>query len=271
MTTETANAGSAYGFDNSTPDAADQVDLLAGILDQHTFGVLEGLGLPIGARCADLGAGRGTVALWLAEQVGPDGHVLVIDTDPRHVPAHPRITVRTGDVAALELEPDSFDVIHERLLLMHVARREEVVRRQAAALKPGGALVVSDWATDHLEDMFAAGPADIRQLFLTFQHAFVRSLEQGSGMDSTWARRVPDVMASAGLVDITSVTFNQLWRGGEPGMLLHASNSRQKQDLLRAAGMTDAQLDQLREAMNNPDVMARSWPMHTTVGFRPAA
>jgi hypothetical protein len=35
--------------------------------------------------------------------------------------------------------------------------------------------------------------------------------------------------------------------------------------------MTEAELTLLRDAMSNPDVLTRSWPMHTTVGIRPAA
>jgi SAM-dependent methyltransferase len=260
-----------YGFDNSTRDAGDQLGYLASFLDPHTFTVLKGLDLPAGGRYADLGAGAGTVSTWLAQRAGPDGRVIVIDRQPQHVPEHPTITVWQQDVATAELTPDSFDAIHARLLFMHLEQREQIVADLVPALRPGGKLIVSDWAVDHLDDMFVYGPDEVRRVFLDFQHTLIEVLEHGHGMDSTWARRVPAVMRDAGLSIHSGQTFNRLLSGGEPGMLLHASNSRQKQAELLAAGMTEDDLHLLRTAMNDPAVMTRSWPMHTTVGLRPAA
>lgn len=34
-----------------------------------------------GWRCLEVGAGRGSMAIWLAEQVGPAGHVVATDID----------------------------------------------------------------------------------------------------------------------------------------------------------------------------------------------
>ena len=34
-----------------------------------------------GWRCLEVGAGRGSMAVWLAEQVGPSGHVVATDID----------------------------------------------------------------------------------------------------------------------------------------------------------------------------------------------
>jgi SAM-dependent methyltransferase len=259
-----------YGFDNSTRDARDQVGYLAGYLDPHTFAVLDGLNLPRGGRCADIGAGAGTVATWLADRASDDGRVLVVDLQPQHVPEHPRIEILQQDIAIAGVPPASFDAIHARLLFMHLQQREQILTALVDALKPGGKLIISDWATDHLDDMFIDGPDPVRQVFATFQNTLIEVLG-GNGMDSTWARRVPAVMRSAGLTIHSGQTFNRVLQGGEPGMLLHASNSRQKAAELLAAGMSEDELTLLREAMNNPGVLTRSWPMHTTVGIRPAA
>ncbi|WP_433294466.1 class I SAM-dependent methyltransferase [Actinoplanes sp. CA-030573] len=260
-----------YGFDNSTRDAQDQVGYLAAYLDPHTFAVLDGLDLPAAGRYADIGAGAGTVALWLANHGDSDGSTLVIDLQPQHVPQHPRIDILQQDIATAALPPASFDAIHARLLFMHLQQREQILTNLVDALKPGGKMIISDWATDHLDDMFIDGPDTVRQVFDDFQHTLIDVLGRGHGMDSTWARRVPAVMRSAGLQVHSGMTFNEVMHGGDAGMLLHASNSRQKEAELLDAGMTADELELLREAMNNPDVLTRSWPMHTTVGVRPAA
>ncbi|GLZ00767.1 class I SAM-dependent methyltransferase [Actinoplanes sp. NBRC 103695] len=259
-----------YGFDNSTSDARDQVGHLADYLDPHTFAVLESLRLPVAGRYADIGAGAGTIAQWMAEHGGRNGSTLVIDLQPQHVPPHPRIEILNQDIATVALQPASFDAIHARLLFMHLLQREQILTNLVDALKPGGKLIISDWATDHLDDMFIDGPDTVRQVFGTFQHTLIKVLD-GHGMDSTWARRVPAVMRSAGLSIHSGQTYNRVLRGGDPGMLLHASNSRQKEKELLEAGMTPPQLTLLRQAMTNPDVLTRSWPMHTTIGVRPAA
>ena len=38
-----------------------------------------------GWRCLEVGAGRGSMAVWLAEQVGPTGHVVATDIDTRYL------------------------------------------------------------------------------------------------------------------------------------------------------------------------------------------
>lgn len=38
-----------------------------------------------GWRCLEVGAGRGSMAVWLAEQVGPKGHVVATDIDTRYL------------------------------------------------------------------------------------------------------------------------------------------------------------------------------------------
>ena len=38
-----------------------------------------------GWRCLEVGAGRGSIAVWLAEQVGPSGHVVATDVDVRYL------------------------------------------------------------------------------------------------------------------------------------------------------------------------------------------
>jgi ubiquinone/menaquinone biosynthesis C-methylase UbiE len=38
-----------------------------------------------GWRCLEVGAGRGSMAVWLAEQVGPTGHVVATDVDTRYL------------------------------------------------------------------------------------------------------------------------------------------------------------------------------------------
>ncbi|MEU4244256.1 class I SAM-dependent methyltransferase [Actinoplanes sp. NPDC026619] len=258
---------STYMFDNSTEDAERQVELLGQILDGHTETVLAGLDIQIDWQCLDLGSGGGTVAGLLTDQFGAD-RVVAIDQDPRHI--HPRdgLEIRTSDVMDADLGDGVYDLIHARLLFMHLPQREQLLHRAITALKPGGLLVISDWDCTHLDEMLLTGRDELRDAFRAFQQALI-SLGARRGMDAGWARGIPAVFAAAGLTDISGLVHNQLWRGGQPGMQLHACNSRQKQKSLLGAGVTMRQLDVLRDGMDDPEVLGYTYPMYTAAGRRP--
>lgn len=268
-TTSPTDTPTRYTFDNATREAAQQVRLLAEILDTHTTDVLVREGAATGWRCLDLGAGAGTVTRWLAEQVSPTGRVIAIDADPRHIESHDLVDVRTADLRTTDLGRDTYDLVHARLLFMHLPQREDLLRRAVAALKPGGVIVVSDWDCTHLDEMLLRGPAGLDEAFLAFQTALV-GVAIANGASATWACQLPLAMHDAGLTDVYAEHHNQLWAGGEAGCLLHASNSRQMETALLAQGMSTEQLTILRYGMDDPYTLAWSYPMVTAVGRRAA-
>src|SRR5581483_5052797 len=95
-------------------------------------------------------AGDGSIADWLCERVGPTGHVLATDIDPRfvHRLRRPNLEVRMHDITADDLPPTTFDLVHARLLLSHLADPEAALSKLVSATKPGGWLLVEDF--DHL-------------------------------------------------------------------------------------------------------------------------
>ncbi|MEJ3741698.1 methyltransferase domain-containing protein [Actinomycetes bacterium KLBMP 9797] len=264
--TDTAS-DARYTFNNATPEAGRQVRLLAEILDGHTTDVLTRAGVQPGWRCLDLGAGAGTITTWLAKWVSPSGRVVAMDTDPRYIEAGELVDVRGADVTTADLGDGEYDLVHARLLAMHLRQREKLVKRWAAALKPGGLLVVSDWGGTHLDELLLRAADGVAEAFMAFQQALV-GVAVDNGMSVDWARRIPLVMHEAGLVDVEAEVYNRVWSGGEAGCLLHASNSRQMEAALLARGVTAEQLTLLREAMDDPYTLAWSYPMVTAVGRR---
>lgn len=271
---DTAAPGN-YLFNNATPDAELQVQLLAEILDGHTETVLSDLDIDTSWRCLDLGSGGGSIAGMLAGPFGVE-HVVAIDQDPRYVEQRQGLEIRQADLLHTDLGTEVYDLIHARLLFMHVPQnddqeqfdRAELLDRTINALKPGGVLVVSDWDCTHLNDMLLTGTSELREAFLAFQNALI-ALGVRRGMDPAWARHIPAAFTAEGLADVRGLVHNQLWRGGQPGMQLHACNSRQLQEPLLDTGVTMRQLQVLRDGMENPEVIGWTYPMYTTVGHRP--
>lgn len=108
---------------------------------------LDRLGLREGWRCVDVGAGGGDVSVALAEVVGHDGRIYAVDLDPaardhtaRAASAHSQVIALTQAGEDLTL-PEPVDLAFARFLLLHVLEPVLVLRRMAAAVRPGGWVV----------------------------------------------------------------------------------------------------------------------------------
>lgn len=264
MTTDT----SQYMFDNATPEAATQLRLLAEILDPHSTGVLAAAGVAPGMRCLDAGVGLGTITRWLSQQVGPTGQVVAVDQKPA-LTSTDNIEVRIEDIRYTELEPASFDVVHARLLLMHLPQRREVLARLVGLLRPGGVIVISDWDCTWRDMIRACPDADAAQLVDRFQSTLL-GIGEKAGADMHWAAEIHEAMGEAGLVDVHTVTDSRSWAGGTGICLLHRSNSIQLEEHLLGAGMTEPELVALREVLMDERLVLSGYLMHTSTGRRPA-
>ncbi|HEU4593138.1 MAG TPA: methyltransferase domain-containing protein [Steroidobacteraceae bacterium] len=142
-------AESAYLLDNANAKSDTRMDVLARLFDAPTQRALERVGVAAGWHCLEVGGGGGSVARWLAARVGPSGHVLCTDINTRIIERHrggaPNLEVKVHDIARDPLPAASFDLIHARLVLIHVIEREQALVRMVEALKPGGWLVIEDF------------------------------------------------------------------------------------------------------------------------------
>ena len=270
-TTDSSSAEpSRYTFaGNIGEHAAQQRRVLGEILDEHTVDVLSRVGVASGWRCLDLGAGAGSITAWLANQVGPGGHVTALDLDTHQIQAADNVTVVTGDVRGADVRETSFDLIHARTMLVFLPDRERIVQKLAGALKPGGTLVISDFAEPATPLLLHSPSPPAAEAYDLFQR-LVPVVMQANGGDPYWGRRVPLAVRAAGLIDVNTVVHTRLWYGGQAGNLLHLHNSYLLQEALLARGMTTDQLDLLRVAMVDPQTMAYLYPLHTTTGRKPS-
>jgi SAM-dependent methyltransferase len=124
-----------------------------GLLEQHadptTIRRLRARGIAPGSRCLEVGAGRGSIARWLAREVGPAGEVVALDLDTSLLEdvEEPNVEVLCGDVLDVELAEGSFDLVHTRLVVMHIPERRRALERIVSLLAPGGVLLAEelDW------------------------------------------------------------------------------------------------------------------------------
>jgi ubiquinone/menaquinone biosynthesis C-methylase UbiE len=140
---------SVYLLDNASAQADTRMELLARMFDAPTQRALQRVGVAAGWHCLEVGGGGGSVARWLAACVGPTGHVLCTDINTRIIENQrggvPNLEVKVHDIARDPLPTAGFDLIHARLVLIHVIERERALVRLVEALKPGGWLVIEDF------------------------------------------------------------------------------------------------------------------------------
>lgn len=188
-----------YLLNNARAEAGERFAWLADLFDGGTRGHFDRLGVRAGSRCWEVGAGGPSIPEALAAAVGPSGHVLATDIDPSWLKAGDGYEVRQHDVAAdPPPEPGTFDLVHARLVLVHVADRAQALRNMVAALRPGGWLVVED-ADPMLQPLAcvdARGPAEHRANRL--RDGF-RRLLAARGVDLAYGRKLPRLLREAGL------------------------------------------------------------------------
>ncbi|MDT0448156.1 class I SAM-dependent methyltransferase [Streptomyces hesseae] len=259
-----------YVFDNENENAAEQHRCLAAAYDPFTTRRLARLGVGPGARVLEVGAGGGSVARWLAGRVAPTGSVLATDVTPLHLAPAPGLRVLTHDITSDPLPENEFDVIHARLVLLHLPGRLDVLRRLVAALRPGGRLQLDEFDETTYGPLIPVGESGdaARAAYGAYLDAKIALLES-AGAGLTWGRDAATAMHGAGLTDVDAEPEVQRWRAGSPGTALQIHNTWHLRDRFLAAGLTDEGLEAARAAMSHPDFLAASCLMYSVQGRKP--
>lgn len=233
-----------YLLDNQQAEAAERFDAFAALFDPTTFRHLEGFGIGSGWRCWEVGAGGTSVVSWLAKKVGPTGKVVATDIDTSQLApaARPPVEVRVHDVGAEEPPGEGFDLVHARLVLVHVPDRERALRSMVDSLRPGGRLLIED-ADPALQPLTCPddhGPAE--ELANRLRQGFRRLLAD-RGADLSYGRRLPRLLREAGLHRVEAEAYFPL--SSPACAALESATIRQIREQLVAAGLaTDADIDQ---------------------------
>ena len=242
-----------------------QLKYLETLLDRHSVGILESTGVGPGWRCLDIGPGTGSIAGWLSETAGS---VTAADVNTQLVVERPGVRVLQHDIN--DGAPDGpYDLIHARLVLMHLSRRKEILGSLAQSLSPGGWLVIGEYIGPQGR-VLSSPSAEDAALFDRVQQVAHHVVARGLGVSYEWARQVDGLMVQSGLTEVETVEHQPTAAGGSLGCLLSLNYVQQLTDHLVGAGFTVEELRRYAELMHDPRFRAWFYPFVSTRGRRPA-
>jgi SAM-dependent methyltransferase len=258
-----------YPLDNEWEGARERLSLLEALFDPWTIRILEKIGVGEGWRCLEIAAGGGSIAEWLCRQVGSNGHVVATDLEPRLLEAisASNLEVWRHDIVREPLPEGAFDLVHGRAVLGFLPHPAEAIRKMAAALKPGGWLLVeSGDSVSAIPDpsMTPAATALSRK----GRDAMLSVLDY----DGEYGRHLYHDVSTRGIEDLQAEGFVAMQVGGTPSARFWKITLEQVQDQILEAGLlTSMELDDYRSLLESPEYRWFTPMMMSVWGRRIAA
>ncbi|WP_107098029.1 class I SAM-dependent methyltransferase [Streptomyces atriruber] len=257
-----------YVFDPVWEKETERLRTNEAIWDPGTLERLAALGVGPGWRCLEIGAGSGSVARWLADRVGPAGHVLATDLQTDRLASLaslPQVDAVRHDLREEDLPEAAFDLVHSRMVLQHLPERAAAVDRMVRALRPGGVLFLED--TDSSTLFRSAGSED----FLQDVRAAGYGLMRDSGHDPRGGHVDLQLVLAAGL-EATAEGRAVMVRGGSDQArhyMLWLEFMRPR--IVGAGLLDDARIDEALGEMADPSHHWLSQVLISTVGRKGGA
>jgi SAM-dependent methyltransferase len=187
-----------------------------GVLNRRTLerdhAVLASMLRP-GMTVLDVGCGTGAITAGIARAVGPSGRALGVDRDEALL----EVAWREGSGAqfvvgdALSLPYDAeFDIVTAARVLQWIPDPARAVARMAAAVKPGGRLVVLDYNHDR-NSWSPEPPPEFRRFYAAFL-----DWRSANGWDNAMADHLPALFEAAGLLEVGSIVSDEAAGRGGP-------------------------------------------------------
>jgi SAM-dependent methyltransferase len=251
-----------------------RLDGQASSIEGATEALLRAAGIGGPMRVLDLGTGLGHVAFLVADLLDPGGSVLGVDEAERLLEIAERRRAAAGAENVGFVQADArefsasepFDAVVARLLLFHLPDREEVLRRQLDALRPGGTMVLVEF---DMGAMRAEPEVPLVEAVRGWTEAAFRS----AGADPRIGTQAGQLLRRTGFAAVSTLGIQAYFAPSDPiGPLLCAGIARSLAPQIVAHGIADeaelgletlqeriAQQVRARDAVIIPPAVVGAW------------
>ena len=240
---------SVYAFDAAWERERARLAGNEALWDEGTRAVLTRCGSATATAVLEVGAGAGSLVRWLAEQGADGARIVATDVDTRFIDdladdsGRVRVEIRRSDIVSDHIDPESYDLIHSRMVLEHLGERDAVIARLAEGLRPGGWLVIEDL------DWTGFGFDPSGELEERGANAVLTLMGMG-GFDRWFGRRLPRALADSGLVDVHGEGRSSVLDADHPGYPFFAlSLEGMAPGLVQAGMLTQTEVDEVRSSL----------------------
>jgi SAM-dependent methyltransferase len=258
----------SYALDNAAPQAVDRFAALSELFDSGTIRHLEDRGVASGWHCLEVGGGGGSIGTWLSDRVGPTGRVVVTDINTRFLDTlkRPNLEVRRHNIVTDPLPEAAFDLVHARLVLMHLPERVAVLARLFKALKPGGWLLDEEFDVLSLyNDPGVTGSESVLRALSGFNRVLTER-----GVELQFGRLLYERLRALGLAELGADARLSAGAGGSLVARLVRTNYEQlRDDMIEGGHITPDELDQVLQALDDADSLIVTPTLWSVWGRRP--
>ncbi len=226
-----------------------RLEKLEAINDEATLRRFDEIGVAAGWRCLEVGAGAGSIARALAARVGPAGHVVAADMDPRFLDdfAGPNTSVVKHDITHGPVPPADFDFAHCRAVLAHVAEIPAAAANLVASVRPGGFVLCEE------PDYGAIEPCDSEHPRAPVFRDYVAGMTRGERMDAFAGRHVLEALRELALEDVRADAVSAVAWGGTPRALYRKHTMENAREMAIGSGRyTEASFQALLDCFDDP-------------------
>jgi SAM-dependent methyltransferase len=270
---------SAYVLGSADAEIA-RLDGQASSIAGATDALLRAAGIGGPMRVLDLGTGLGHVAFQVADLLDPGGSVLGVDQAERllEIAEQRRAAAGAENIGFVQADArtfsasEPFDAIVARLLLFHLPDREEVLRRQLDALRPGGTMVL-------VEFDIGAMRAEPEAPLVEAVRGWIEAAFRSAGADPRIGAHAGQLLRRTGFADVKGFGIQSYFAPSDPiGPILCAGVTRSLAPQIVAQGIADeaelgletlqeriAEQVSARDAVIIPPAVVGAW------GTRPSA
>ena len=249
---------STYQFDHEWEMERERLRSLERVADPSTIRTLQKIGVSAKWDCLEVGAGGGSIAEWLCLTVGAAGHVVAADIEIKFLKAldYPNLEGLEHSLIVDELPKSEFDLVHERAVLAHLPERDDILKKLADSVKPGGWLFVEE------PDFVVYGvdpsvPSPMRDAAKEVDDAILQVLKSVGG-DAYFGGRIFGLLRSIGLDSVQGRGEVSVCQGGTNRIeFIKLTAQRLRPAILASGHVTEAEFDEALSLYDDPNYASR--------------